>query len=108
MTTSGRDQSRVLPLQRSGLLACGSTKVYTADKTMVYGGNLYNLSNVQRLGTRVEGTLPGGDKVDLGKTDKNAINKLLKEHSSIAMTTYIEMDEKEMVYQNSSIKSYSD
>ncbi len=90
------------------LPGCGSTKVYTADKTLVYGNNLYNLSNVQRLGSRVEGTLPNGDKVDLERMDKKEINNLLDEHSSLAVTTYVEMDDKEMVYQNSRVKSYSD
>ena len=95
----------------AGIMAlpgCGSTKVYTADKTLVYKNSLYNLSNVQRLGSRVEGTLPNGDKVNLERMDKKGINKLLDEHSSIVVTTYIEMDDKDMVYQNSRVKSYSD
>ena len=95
----------------AGIMAlpgCGSTKVYTADKTLVYRNNLYNLSNVQRLGSRVEGTLANGDKLNLDRKDKKEINKLLDEHSSVVVTTYVEMDDKEMVYQNSRIKSYSD
>ncbi len=95
----------------AGIMAlpgCGSTKVYTADKTLVYKNSLYNLSNVQRLGSRVEGTLPIGDKVNLERMDKKGINKLLDEHSSIVVTTYVEMDNKDMVYQNSRVKSYSD
>jgi hypothetical protein len=95
----------------AGIMAlpgCGSTKVYTADKTLVYKNSLYNLSNVQRLGSRVEGTLPNGDKVNLERMDKKEINKLLDEHSSFVVTTYIEMDDKDMVYQNSRVKSYSD
>ncbi len=90
------------------LPGCGSTKVYTADKTLVHGSNLYNLSNVQRLGSRVEGTLPNGDKVNLERMEKKEINELLDEHSSLVVTTYVEMDDKDMVYQNSRVKSYSD
>lgn len=90
------------------LPGCGSTKVYTNDKTLVYRGDLYNLSNVQRLGSRVEGKLPNGDKVNMKRMDKKEINKLLDEHSSFVVTTYIEMDDKDMVYQNSRVKSYSD
>lgn len=90
------------------LPGCGSTKVYTNDKTLVYRGDLYNLSNVQRLSSRVEGTLPNGDKVNMKRMDKKEINKLLDEHSSFVVTTYIEMDDKDMVYQNSRVKSYSD
>ena len=90
------------------LPGCGSTKVYTNDKTLVYRGDLYNLSNVQRLGSRVEGTLPNGNKVNMKRMDKKEINKLLDEHSSFVVASYIEMDDKDMVYQNSRVKSYSD
>ena len=90
------------------LPGCGSTKVYTNDKTLVYRGDLYNLSNVQRLGSRVEGTLPNGDKVNLKQADKKAINKLLDEHSSLMVAAYVEMDEKDMVYRNSRVEKYSD
>jgi len=90
------------------LPGCGSTKVYTADKTLVFGSNLYNLSNVQRLGSRVEGTLPNGDTVKLERMDKKAINALLDEHSSLLVTTAVEMDDKEFIYQNVRVKKYSD
>lgn len=90
------------------LPGCGSTKVYTADKTLVYGSNLYNLSNVQRLGSRVSGKLPNGDEVNLERLDKKAINDLLDEHSSLLVTTAIEMDDKGFIYQNVRVKKYSD
>jgi len=90
------------------LPGCGSTKVYTNDKTLVYRGDIYNLSNVQRLGSRVEGTLPNNDKINMARMEKKEINNLLDEHSSLVVTTFVEMDEKDMVYQNSKIKSYSD
>ncbi len=90
------------------LPGCGSTKVYTNDKTLVYRGDLYNLSNVQRLSSRVEGKLPNGDKVNLKRMDKKEINKLLDEHSSFVVTSYVVMDDKDMVFQNSRVKSYSD
>jgi hypothetical protein len=90
------------------LPGCGSTKVYTNDKTLVYRGDLYNLSNVQRLGSRVEGKLPNGDKVNMKQMDKKEINRLLDEHESFLVTSYVEMDGKEMVFQNSRVDSYSD
>ncbi len=90
------------------LPGCGSTKVYTNDKTLVYRGDLYNLSNVQRLGSRVEGTLPNGDKVNMKRMEKNEKNKLLDEHSSFVVASYVEMDDKNMVYKNSRVDKYSD
>ena len=84
------------------------TKVYTADKTLVYGSSIYNLSNVQRLGSRVEGTLPDGSRIDLERVDKSGINDLLREHSSFVVSTYIELDDKDFTYQRSEVDRYSD
>ena len=84
-----------------------STKVYTNDKTLVYKGDLYNLSNVQKLGYRVEGTLPNGDKVNMKQMDKKEINRLLDEHESFQVTSFVEMDDREMVYESRRVDSYS-
>ncbi len=90
------------------LSGCGSTKVYNISKTMVYNGSTYNLSNVQRIGSRVEGTLPSGDKVQLQQMDKKGFNALLDENKNIQVTAYVELDEKEFVYRNKRVSSYSD
>jgi len=90
------------------LSGCGSTKVYNVSKTMVYNGSTYNLSNVQRIGSRVEGTLPSGDKVQLQQMDKKGFNALLDENKNIQVTAYVELDEKEFVYRNKRVNSYSD
>jgi len=90
------------------LPGCGSTKVYTADKSLVYGSTLYNLSAVKSVSPRIEGTLADGKKINLDRTDKQAFNALLDEHESLIVTTIIDLDEKELVYQNSRVKSYSE
>ena len=90
------------------LTGCGSTKVYNASKTVVYNGATYNLSNVQRIGSRVEGTLPSGDKVQLRGIDKKGFNALLDDNNFVQVTAFIELDEKEFVYRNKQVKSYSD
>ena len=84
-----------------------SSKVYTNDKTLVYKGDLYNLANVQKLGSRVEGTLPNGDKVNMKQMDKKEINRLLDEHESFQVTSFVEMDDREMVYESRRVDSYS-
>ena len=84
------------------------TKVYTADKTLAYGSSIYNLSNVQRLGSRVEATLSDGSVIDIERMDKSGINALLKENSSITVATYIEMDDKDFTYQRSKVSKYSE
>ena len=53
----------IVALALVGIMAlggCGSTKVYTADKTIVYNGDLYNMGNVQRIGSRIEGQTSDG------------------------------------------------
>jgi len=90
------------------LTGCGSTKVYNASKTVVYNGSTYNLSNVQRIGSRVEGTLPSGDKVNLQQFDKKGFNALLDENKFVQVTSFVELDDKEFVYRNKQVTKYSD
>jgi hypothetical protein len=98
----------LLLISMLSLAGCGSTKVYNASKTVVYNGSTYNLSNVQRIGSRVEGTLPSGDKVQLERIDKKGFNALLDDNKFIQVTTFMELDDKEFVYRNKQVKSYSD
>ena len=91
-----------------GAAGCGSTKVYTADKTIVYRDNIYNLGNVQRVNAKATASLPTGDEVNLSGKDKKAINALLDEHDSFIMTTAFEMDGQQMIYQRSNIRKYSE
>ena len=90
------------------MAGCGSTKVYTADKTVVYNGSLYNMNNVQRIGSRIDGSLPDGSTVNMKNLDKKGVQALLKEHPEIMVSTIVEMDDQEMIYQRIRIKKYSD
>ncbi|MBT8048498.1 MAG: hypothetical protein HKN57_07635 [Xanthomonadales bacterium] len=90
------------------LAGCGSTKVYTANKTITYKGDLYNMSNVQKISTRVEGRLPNGDVRNMKGMDSKAVGALLKEGSPILVTTAVDMDSQEMVYERRSITRSSE
>ena len=98
----------MLLISMLSLSGCGSTKVYNASKTVVYNGATYNLSNVQRIGSRVEGTLPSGEKVRLQQMDKKGFNSLLDENDYVQVTSFIELDDKEFVYRNKKADRYSD
>jgi len=101
----------MLALVAVGLLfvaGCGSTKVYTADKTIVYNGNLYNMNNVQRIGSRIDGSLPDGSTVNMKNLDKKGVQALFKQHSEIMVSTIVEMDDEEMIYQRIRVKKDSD
>lgn len=88
--------------------ACGSTKVYTTDKTMTYKGSLYNLANVQRIGSRVDGQTQDGEVIALQGLDKKAVQSALKEKGPLTVSTVIELDSQDVVYERARVKSYSD
>ena len=97
----------ILSLTFLSLAGCGSTKVYTADKTIVYNGTIYNLGNVQRVTSRMEGQLPNGDTVNMRTLDKKGVEKLLKENDSIVVTSAVELDGQDMIYQRGKVSKYS-
>ena len=93
----------------ASLAGCmSSTKVYNTQKTVTYRGDLYNVSNVQKIGTRVEGRTPSGEVINMKGMDKRDAGKLLDEHSSLVVSTVFDMDEQEMVYQRSEITKSSE
>ena len=90
------------------LTGCVSkTKVYTAQKTVVYKGDLYNVANVQKIASRVEGLSPEGDVINMKGMDKRDAGDLLDQHSSLIVSTVFEMDSQELVYQRSKVTSAS-
>ena len=90
------------------LTGCGSTKVYTADKTLVLRDSLYNLSSVQKISSSVEIVSPTGDSVDPMLFDKKEAKALLKQYDTLTVTTNLVLDETVIVYEKSRIDSYSD
>lgn len=90
------------------LAGCGSTKVYTADKTIVYNGALYNMGTVQRVASRIEGQLPDGSSVDMRTLDKKGVEALLKESAPVMVSAIVEMDGQEMIYQRVRVEKYSE
>lgn len=92
----------------SMVAGCGSTKVYTADKTIVYSGALYNMGNVQRITSRVDGQLPDGTLVDMRTLDKKGVEALLRQSTPVTVSAIIQMDNQEMLYQRAAVVKYSD
>lgn len=111
-------ESAVNPVRLAGLLfllaclaalaGCGSTKVYTADKSVVYRGQIYNLSSVKQVNSSIEFELPGGQVVDGAGYDKRAFNDLLKQHKEVTVTSKINLDGTGFVYEKRVADSYSD
>ena len=98
----------LLALGMIALAGCGSTKVYTAEKTIVYKESLYNLSGVQQVGSRIDGQAADGSTVNMRSLDKKGVEKLLKDNPDMVVTTLVVMDDNEMVYERRQVKKYSD
>ena len=90
------------------LAGCGSTKVYTADKTIVYGDNIYNVSNVKVFSSKTEAVLSETETVNLRNADKKRINELLAANNPMLVRQVISLDDQELVYQARRIKSWSE
>ena len=69
--------------------------------------DLYNMSNVQKVGSSLVGTLPNGDTVNMRTLDKRGAQDLFKEHDEIVVKAAVTMDSQEMVYANGRVTSYS-
>ena len=82
--------------------------MYTADKTIVYNGNTYNMASVQRIGSRMDGYLPNNETVNMRSLDKKGVEALFKEHDEFMVSAIVEMDSNDMVYERRRIDRYSD
>ena len=90
------------------LSACGSTKVYNNDKTIVYRDTIYNISTVKQIGTDVSGKLPDGSIVSLNTADKKEVQALLQKSAPVFISMKFELDDADMVYRAKSVSKYSD
>jgi hypothetical protein len=94
----------------SGLLAsgCGSTKVYTADKTVQHRGTIYNVSEVKRLSSRLETVPADGNPVDLTNYDSKKFDALVKEQGPTGVRSLIVLDDGELVYEQKTLEKGRD
>ncbi len=90
------------------LAACGSTKVYTAEKTMTYNGSIYTLNGVSKITSKVEGTTPDGETIDLGSVDKAQFKALKEKSGSLEVTTAMVLGDEEVTVETGTVDKYSD
>lgn len=90
------------------LTGCGSTKIYTQDKTVEYQGSIYNVSEARQLSTRVEGTAAVGDVVNLQGYDSKRFEALVKERGPITVSSIISLDDKDIVYEQKQLQKGRD
>ncbi len=98
----------VLAVAMALVAACGGTKVYTADKTVIYRDSIYNVSNVQRLTARQTARTADGQDVNLAGKNKQQLQAFFKENPDTMVSMYIEMDQQELVYVRTRVDGYNE
>jgi len=86
----------------------GSNKVNNNDKTVIYNGANYNLSNVKQINPKISGKLSDTNTVNLLDADEKQIEAYLKEFQTIYVRMALNFDEQEMLYRASSVSKWSD
>jgi len=100
--------SVVLVLAVIVMAGYGSTKAYSADKTVVYRSSMYNISNVTHFTSKVEAKTAEGENVDLTNYDKTRFEAFVGEQGTVMVQTLILMDDETLVYQSATPKKYSE
>ena len=90
------------------LVGCGGTKVYKNDKTVVYNGAVYNLSNVVQIDSIISGKLSDSNSVSLKGADRKQMEAYFEEYGSIYVRMAFDFDGKEMLYRASSVSKWGD
>jgi hypothetical protein len=89
------------------LTACGGTKVYNNDKTVVYNGAVYNISKVNQITSKISGKLADDSSVDLRGADREQIEAYLDQGPMYVRMAF-GLDDKEMLYRASSVKKWNE
>ncbi len=87
---------------------CGSTKVYSPDKTVEYNGSIYNVSEVKQLSTRIEAVPAAGDPINLQGYDRKRFDALVKEQGPLAVRSVIALDDRDLVYEQKTLEKGGD
>jgi hypothetical protein len=90
------------------LVACGSTKVITADKSLAYRDSIYSLANVSSVSSKLEATTPGGETIDVLRYDERAFKGLLETHGSVMLRSMIVLDDREVLYEQQNVERARD
>jgi len=88
-------------------VGCGSTKVYNTDKTVIFKGSMYNISNVTHYSSKIEAKTSEGDTVDLAGYDKTRFEAFVAKEGTVMVQSLILMDDQTIVYQSATPAKYS-
>ena len=89
------------------LTACGGTKVYNNDKTVVYRDAVYNISKVKQITSKATGKLADDSNVNLNGANRKQIEAYLEPGPMYVRMAFL-LDEQEMLYRASSVTKWSE
>lgn len=92
----------------AAVLACSSTRVVQGQKTVAHRGDIYNLTSVTKISSRIEAISPEGHTVNLKGVDSKQFQAFVADWGTVKATSYIDMDAQHMVYQTKNIKKHSE
>ena len=92
----------------AAMSACGSTKVYNNDKTVVYNGAIYNVSKANQIAGKITAKLSDTETVSLNGVDKKQVEAYLDEYDRIYVRMAFQLDDREMLYRASSVSKWSE
>jgi len=95
----------MLPLLLSG---CGGTQVYNTQKSVIYNGNLYNVSNVKVVSSSVTANFDNGTVLDLENVNKKMFINYESIYGPLPVRMVIMLDGQELVYAAWTTKNFTD
>jgi hypothetical protein len=119
MNSTAHSQNQSSPFTRTLLMvftiiavlavsACGSTKVYNNDKTVVYNGAIYNLSKVTQIEAMTTAKLSDTETVSLKGANRKQVETYLEQFGTIYVRMAFQLDDREMLYRASSVSKWNE
>jgi flagellin-like hook-associated protein FlgL len=91
-----------------GLSLWAVSVVSAADKVISYKGDTFNVENVTKVSSRVEGQAGEEAIVGIRSLNKKQFNSYVDKAGSVVVTTFIEFDSDELVYRKVGVTKYGD
>ncbi|NRB70589.1 MAG: hypothetical protein HRU51_01595 [Xanthomonadales bacterium] len=90
------------------LSGCGGTKVYETTRTIVYQGNIYQVTDVKSIRRINEAQTGDQGTVDLTGMSREAITSLIESHQPLPVRMAFMLDDQELPYSNGPVSSWRD
>ncbi len=89
------------------MIGCGSTNVYTQQKTILHKGVMYNIGAVQRVSSSIVAKSADGTSVDVANVDKSGLKKMLEESRPLVVVVTLLLDDQEVQLAAHQVDSWS-